>query len=344
MNIKATLRKLRLSIGKLILDRQSSNYTDYSYPPKKILFLRHDGKIGDYIVSSFVFREIKKQSPQTKIGVVCSHKNHYLFKDNPYIDERYLVKTKSILDYLRCGKVLAQEQYDVVIDPTVTLRNRDLLFLKAISAKHYLGYQKEHYQLFDLNVKERKQHFSEIYRDGLELLGFKQIDTRYDVPLNSQSRQSVANYLAENKINNYIALNLFGAGSARRFSDEKIDELLTYLTKYSNRTIILLTFPEVTEKLMQLAKRYKNVFVYEKTKTVFDSIEIIRFSDLLISPDTSTVHIAAGLHKKIIAFYSGDEQNFTHWHPNNQMETHILRFNKSVNELDFSKIKAEWLR
>ena len=57
-----------------------------------------------------------------------------------------------------------------------------------------------------------------------------------------------------------------------------------------------------------------------------------------------TTHEAATLlGKKIIAFYSSDKQNFIHWHPNNQAETHVLHFNKSVNDLDFSAIQAEWL-
>ncbi|MEN2900835.1 hypothetical protein NJNGDCLN_02499 [Mannheimia haemolytica] len=343
MNIKATLRKARLVIGKAILDSKNTDLI-LSEIPNKILFLRHDGKIGDYVVSSFVFREIKKQSPQTQIGVVCSQKNRYLFENNPYIDKLYLVKTKSIPDYIRGGKQLAKEQYDVVIDPTVTLRNRDLLFLRTISAKHYVDYQKQKYRLFDLNVEDRKQHFSEIYQDALALIGFENIETQYDVPLNATSNQSIKHYLYENQIRNYIALNLFGAGSARRFSEQKINELLSCLKQHSDKPIVLLTFPEVTAKLCSFTKKYKNIFVYEKTKSVFDSIELIRFADLLISPDTATVHIASGLSKKIIAFYSSDEQNFIHWHPNNQAETHILRFRKSVNDLDFAAIKPEWLK
>lgn len=48
--------------------------------PKSFLFLRQDGKIGDYIVSSFVFREIKKFNPLIKIGVICTKKTLIYFK------------------------------------------------------------------------------------------------------------------------------------------------------------------------------------------------------------------------------------------------------------------------
>lgn len=92
-----------------------------------------------------------------------------------------------------------------------------------------------------------------------------------------------------------------------------------------------------------LAKEYQNIFVYEKTETVFDTIELIRKAKCVISPDTAIVHIASGFNKPLIAFYSQDEENFNHWQPNNSAPTHILRFNKNVNELDFSQKKPEWL-
>ena len=98
--------------------------------------------------------------------------------------------------------------------------------------------------------------------------------------------------------------------------------LLDNLTS-NTMNIVLLTFPEVTEKLKALAKEYQNIFVYEKTETVFDTIELIRNAKCVISPDTAIVHIASGFNKPLIAFYSQDEENFNHWQPNNLALTHI---------------------
>lgn len=78
MGIKSWLRAFRLRLGKSILDKQQA-VGAAKLPPEKILFLRQDGKIGDYIVSSFVFREIKKTHPFTQIGVVYSEKDEMKF-------------------------------------------------------------------------------------------------------------------------------------------------------------------------------------------------------------------------------------------------------------------------
>ena len=56
---------------------------------KKILFLRYDGKIGDYIITSWIYREIKKQRPDIQIDVVGISKNEKLFLNNKSIDKFY---------------------------------------------------------------------------------------------------------------------------------------------------------------------------------------------------------------------------------------------------------------
>ena len=223
----------------------------------------------------------------------------------------------------------------------MTLRNRDLLFLRLIKAKNYVGYKKENYALFNLNIKAENKHFRDIYHEALTAIGFKHISTHYDIPSDQQSREDIAQFLETKQLTHYIAVNFFGAGSARRFNEKSMKALLDNLTSSNTMNIVLLAFPEVIDEMQTLAKQYKNVFVYEQTKTVFHTIELIKHSDMVISPDTSIVHIAAGFNKPIIAFYSQDEENFVHWHPCNQAETHILRFYKSVNELDFAQIKPE---
>jgi hypothetical protein len=54
--IKSYLKRIRLSLGKWLLDKApSSPKSSNSFTNLKILFIRHDGKIGDYLVSSFVY-------------------------------------------------------------------------------------------------------------------------------------------------------------------------------------------------------------------------------------------------------------------------------------------------
>ena len=341
MNTKRILQTIRLSIGKLILDKKTPKNAT-ALLPKKILFLRQDGKIGDYIVSSFVFREIKKFNPEIKIGVVCTTKDSYLFKQNPHIDQLYFVKKRSIFDYIKCGLSLAKERYDVVIDPTLSIKNRDLLLLRLINAKNYIGYKKSDYKIFTHSL-ESDQHFSKIYQKSLELAGISNIDTTYDIPYNADSAIEIQQFLEKNNITNYITVNFFGAYRAKKVNNENIKRYLNYFTETRrNKQFVLLSYPEVTPILKELSQEYKNIYVHDTT-TIFHTIELIRHSIQIISTDTSTVHIAAGFNKPIIAIYKQDPIAFKHWNPNCKNNTHILFYKENINEISPDNINSEWI-
>ncbi|WP_373099245.1 MULTISPECIES: glycosyltransferase family 9 protein [Pasteurellaceae] len=349
MSIKSTLRKIRIHLGKLLIDIRKT------HPAKatninKILFLRQDGKIGDYIVSSFVFRELKKQRPDIFIAVVCTKNNAYLFTGNPYIDQLFFVNKRSIIDRIKCGLNLRKLHLDALVDPTVVLRNRDLLFIRLINARINLGYLKSDYRLFNLNITDPNLHFAAIYQTALEQLGFHSINTQYDLPSDRQANRDIVSFLRHHGLTEFLCVNFFGHGSARRFKAQNIAVILKYLLENTTRSLVLLTYPDVTEQLKhiiacddQLAQATDKIFIYENTTTIFHNIELIRYASLLISPDTATVHIAAGLNKPLIAFYSQDQQNFLHWHPNNRNTTHILRYADNVNEIRPAQILAQWL-
>ena len=147
--LKKPLQKLRIRIGKALFDRPPRPSETPLAPQhiKAILFLRQDGKIGDYIVSSFVFREIKKAAPHIRIGVICTQANRSLFDQNPHIDAVHIVQAKSTRSYCAVGRSLAG-QYDVLIDPTAFIRTRDLRLIPSIPAPHNIGFAKQHYQTY----------------------------------------------------------------------------------------------------------------------------------------------------------------------------------------------------
>ena len=68
------MREKRLKIGKYIWDRKEKtkivkgNNFIKDNNIKSILFLRYDGKIGDMVVNSLMFREIKKVYPNKKFS------------------------------------------------------------------------------------------------------------------------------------------------------------------------------------------------------------------------------------------------------------------------------------
>ena len=343
--MKESFRKLRLTIGKWLLDKKIYNTQKPETNPK-ILVLQQDGKIGDYIVSSFIFRELRKCYPNARLDVVCSKNNIDLFKNNEFINHFYLIDRKRLYSYFKVGKSLSANSYDYVINLPVLLRNRDLLLTRLINAKFNIGYQKQDYQLFNLSINDENLHFSQIYQKAIELVNQNQksennkciIDNRYIIPFNTENTE-IEYFIEKNQLKNFIVINFFGAASSRKFSIENIRHIVQYLAgNYSDKQFLFLTFPAVNSMLTEIIKPFANCFIYEQTQSISDSIALMRYADTIVSPDTSIVHIASGLNKKIIAFYKKtDKLNFKHWHPNSDNAT-IIFFENNVNEIKFENI------
>ena len=306
---------------------------------KKLLFLRYDGKIGDYIVTSWIYREIKKQRPDIEIDIVGISKNEKLFLNNKNVNRFYkLKKSKKPFMYFLAKKLRA-ENYDVIIDPTEHLRKRDIFFIKNIKAKVVFGYDKEEINIFDKNIGNNSKRMKEVYAEILEQLGFSNLNMDYEIPLDKKAEEKVDKYLEKKKIDNYIVVNFFGAAKNKKINNENAIKLIDVLhMKYKDKKIIILDSPSDRKALDNILKNVldnERVYFYPNS-TIFEAIEIIKKSILVVSPDTAIIHIADGFDKKIISFYKNEKITYDKWKISEDNEIHF--YENNINELDFSNI------
>ena len=82
---------------------------------KKVLILKYD-RIGDMIVTTPIFRELKKSYPDISISVLASNLNKDVIKYNPYVEKIYTnYKNNLLFDF---GKllILRWKRFDVCIE------------------------------------------------------------------------------------------------------------------------------------------------------------------------------------------------------------------------------------
>ena len=315
---------------------------------KKILFLRYDGKIGDYIITSWIYREIKKQRPDIQIDVVGISKNEKLFLNNKSINKFYKLKKSKKLFMYFLAKKLRVEDYDVLIDPTEVLKNRDLFFIKNINAKINFGYDKGNVNLFSKSINKNSKTMVDVYKEILENLGFCNLDSNYEVPIKVSSEKKIDEYLKSNRIDKYIAMNFFGAGKRRKFTPKKATELIVKVrNEYPEHEIIILNSPRDKKVIFKIIKRIKcldsnsNIFYSEDFKTIYDAISLINKSDIVITPDTAVVHIAKGLKKNIVAFYSENKENYEKWGLSiDEKKNRIYFYNENINNLNINQMDS----
>ncbi len=316
--VKDKIKSFRKSFAKILFDKKikSNKILDMS-KAKSILFFRNDDKIGDMVISTLLFREVKKHYPDIKVFVLCGKNNKEIIKYNPNVDEIIEISGKIFKD-LQVFKYLKSKKIDIAVDFfPFRPRPKHLLMMKKIDSEFLIGLYKEQYNTYDysLNVDYKKCHITEIYRQLLEFLEIHNPRLNYDIYLAENEEdyaKTVVSNLSSSKI---LFLNTYAAMKDKHFSFEKISNLIFLLQQSKDVTIILNTTNEMQKNFL-----YNDKIYIPTRKDILSVAALIKKSDFVITPDTSIVHIAAAFNKKMIALYlsddNSDEKLNAIWAPN----------------------------
>ena len=353
------MRAKRLKIGKYIWDRkekakivEGNNFLKDNNI-KSILFLRYDGKIGDMIVNSLMFREIKKVYPDIKIGVIARGAAIDIIKDNPNVDKiyEYYKDRKKIKDL---ALKIKEEKYDLLIDFSEMLRVNQMMLINLCGARINTGLDRKDWKLFDLSIESGKdfkwtEHITKRYLAYLIKLGLKKenIDISYDIYLEDEKKYEA--FFNEIKESKKLILNPYGASKHKSFNVETLENIITYL-KDKDIAIILTYFGDKYKELEFLEKKYKYVYIPKKIESILDTAILIKKSDYVISPDTSIVHIASAFNKKMITVYppKGGKYGVDHlvWAPKSKYNKVIFCKDKigTYDEIDINTFNMEEMK
>ena len=350
------MREKRLKIGKAIWDKKEktniikgNNFIEDNNI-KSILFLRYDGKIGDMIVNSLMFREIKKVYPDIKIGLIARGAAIDIVKDNPNVDKIYEYH-KDRKKIKELALKIREEKYDLLIDFSEMLRVNQMMLINLCGARFNLGLDRNNWSLFDLSVESDKdfkwgEHITKRYLAYLLKLGLKseEINLSYDIYIKDNSKYT--EFLNKIKESKRLVLNPYGASKHKSFSIDTLENIITFL-KDKDIAIILVYFGDKFKELETLEKKYTNVYIPKSITNILDTALLIKESDFVISPDTSIVHIASTFNKNIIAVYppNGGKFGVDHlvWAPNSDYTKVIFCKDKSssYDEIDINTFELE---
>ncbi|ALF21256.1 glycosyltransferase family 9 protein [Fusobacterium animalis] len=353
------MRAKRLKIGKYIWDRkekakivEGDNFLkDNSI--KSILFLRYDGKIGDMIVNSLMFREIKKVYPDIKIGVIARGAAIDIIRDNPNVDKIYeYYKDRKKIKNLALK--IKEEKYDLLIDFSEMLRVNQMMLINLCGARINIGLDRKDWELFDLSIESGKdfkwtEHITKRYLAYLIKLGLKKenIDISYDIYLEDEKKYEA--FFNEIKESKKLILNPYGASKHKSFNVETLENIIDYL-KDKDIAIILTYFGDKYKELEFLEKKYKYVYIPKEIESILDTAILIKKSDYVISPDTSIVHIASAFNKKMITVYppKGGKYGVDHlvWAPKSEYNRVIFCKDKTGNydEIDINTFNMQEMK
>ncbi|ROS15342.1 ADP-heptose:LPS heptosyltransferase [Raoultella sp. BIGb0399] len=311
---------MRVYIAKTLWDNHKRNDTALS-PAKTVLLMRNEGAIGDVVVDSALVKCLHESG--YIVDFLLTKSNSLVMKNHPGIRRIYEAENVSSSDFLRkfthnvpksVINELANNKYDIVIDPSLfDMPIHRMLLLRQIKAKSVLGFNKwasiNHYTksfAFDCENWHVSKTFTFI-ADYLHL-DASHLE-RYDLHIPADINQQVRAYL-DGLAGRKVVINIFAGHADRSLSQEQLAVIIDRLREaYPDVHIILLDHRN--EIRLPLPEGVSiNPF-----KTLHHAMALIAGADLIISPDTSVVHMAAAWKKPLIAIYKDVLMNNRLWAP-----------------------------
>lgn len=355
------MREKRLRLGKYIWDRKrdkeeikSGNFIEKNNI-KKILFMRYDGKIGDMVINTLMFREIKKKYPYIEIGVVTKGGAKAVIENNPNVDKIYEYK-KDRKSIKKLSLEIAAEKYDLLIDFSEMLRVNQMMLINLCKARFNMGLNKENWKIFDISYTKPTGyiHVTEIYKNILEKLGIKNIDISYELFFIERQKSKIGELLKKLKHKKIVVFNPFAASKHRNINLENIVKIGKIILEDENNILMFIGEEKRKKELENVMRELGNNTFFPEFKDIMETSYLISKADLVITPDTSIVHISAAFKRKLIAIYRIDgkaenEINRYLWGPNYKEAVQI--FSKDfaikngeepdINKFDMKELEKE---
>lgn len=311
-------KKLKAYFLRLLTNTKTTKFDIKN--ARNILFLRYD-RIGDMVITTPVFRELKREYPEINISVLASKVNQNILEYNPYVDKVYINFKNNLLRDLPTLLKLRNKKYDVCVEFDHSVIPHSIVRLRIIKPKKIISVIKEgrygvkgdELKLYDrFTDKPKDTHFRDIWLDTLRPFGVVPKSNEYDLYITDKQEQIAINYLKQYYPKCLIGINLEGAVKGKRIQFAELERICKGMYQANNNIqIIILTKPgnfQITnKKILKIALNY--VVTSYKTKSILDVAALIKHLDLVITPDTSIVHIASAFNIPIVTIHEDNRDS-----------------------------------
>lgn len=223
----------------------------------------------------------------------------------------------------------------------ITHSNVDIFnLIRIIKPYKTIGFTNK-YRIYDEVVKINNPlaHISTRYVDLLEHLGVSASDYDYSVLIPDEDAKIAQDFIRNTTSKKTIAFIPYGSVSERFFSDEQIKAITVHLAKYRDLFhVIIIGEQHKIKSIPDSDNVTKNT-----TPSFFSAAQIIKDSVLVISPDTSFVHVSRAFKKKLICIYPfkilvSPADNADVWGPNYQLATQVRLKERRIMDADVQPI------
>lgn len=275
--------------------------------PKKVLILRQD-RIGDVLVSIAFLKKLRDILQDSKIDIVFSHRNksaQFAIKES--IDNSFVLE-KGIMAYFKILSEIRKQEYDIVIDLLDNASSTSSILTRFTIAKAKLGFDKKNRKVYSHLVKLPNKIENHIIERLNSLLlpfeGSELNEESLSFELSDESREKATELLGEKSKKIRLGINLSGSDDSKNWGTGNYIGFLKALDSLQDKLEVKVFTTKSNEKqLNEITEIIPNIAApFVSSFEQFTAM--ISTCDIVLTPDTSVVHLCSAFDIPCIALYT----------------------------------------
>lgn len=333
-------KKLFFGLLKLIFRKSGKSKAQPSFGERRDILLIRLNNIGDALVTTPFIEQLKNKI-DCGIDVLCHRRNSVVFENNKSVDNIYILE-KGFINFFRALFRARGKKYYCIVDTHNDVSATVNLFLLLLKSEYRFGFRKEENNLYTGVIEKPDSARAHVAEQILQLLKLFRVEpdlksVRIVYDYTNESSEFAEDYLKRNfPEKKFLAgINLFAGSPARYWGTDNFLKLLNFLERY-NINIILIAPEKLPSDINELSKRAR-VFRYD-----FDKLAaLISKLDLLITPDTSVIHLASAYGVAVFGLYVHYNTDEMIWKPYNSDFEYVMTEEATLAGVRYEEVEGK---
>lgn len=306
-----------------------------------ILFIRLN-RIGDALVTTPLLHEVKKQLG-CRIIVLANKNNHFIFRNNPSIDQ-VIIFEKGLSGITGINSIIKKNNIAAIVDLHDDVSTTVSYLVAFAKVKYKIGLRKSNHTLYTHTVERLDPVNNHVILRVLKLselfnipVNTKLVSVKY-YPSEENEIQAAVQIHKMNPDNNFLlGINISAGSDARFWGVDKFKKLLECISDYQMRTIIFCNESDYHYACEITSEDY----IYPPTKDFGNFAAAIMMLDLLITPDTSVIHLASIKKIPVFGIYVKYKTDDMIWSPFNTDYEYVITEEPTLKNISFEEVKIK---
>lgn len=265
--------------------------------------------IGDVVMMIPVVRAIQRHYPNCEITWITSQSAYPILEGLSGVKFIVIDKPNSIFSFLRVGRLLRKNAYDVLLAAQASLRAN--LLYPFIKAPRKIGFDKQrsrdgHHFFVNEQITFKEEHLLDGFMRFAKALGVSDNHLEWGLPIPQEAIHWAKTVLSKHS-GRWVAINPMASKVERNWLELNYVALIDELHRRHKVNIVLTGGPSALETALseRIASASKAPCLVLTGKTNLKQLAaLLGEVDCLIAPDTGPVHIATAMSTPVIGLYA----------------------------------------